>query len=74
MKFPSRFNGVNVSLLPVKVVTSSSGYLVENVYASLEIAQSVLNFNTLVGPFADKLNGSLCIRFESKEACRLLSE
>lgn len=74
MKFPPRFNGVNVHSLPVKVVASSNGYLTEAIYENLALAKAAVNLSELVGPFADSYKGTLCIRFESKAACALLSE
>ena len=79
MNFPKRFEmlGIDPRSVKVKVVyTGISGKLYQVVYDN--IAKFNLNYNNecgkLVGPMADKLNGEWCLRFESKDAYRRLSE
>lgn len=78
LRFPPAFDHLDYNqliALPTRVVDISHGYLTEATYNNLDEAALKCNgFNGYMGPFADRIDGKLCIRFESTEACRKLSE
>lgn len=74
MRFPSKFDGHDTEKLPVKLVDlDETGSLSVKVFANMTDFRSSVDLNTVIGPFADRLNDTLCIRFESKAACEMLS-
>ena len=74
MKFPTKFNGHDTTKLKVKFIDldESVGLTLE-VFDSLETFLRAVDVTLTTGPFADQLNGELCIRFESKKASAVLS-
>jgi hypothetical protein len=78
LNFPPAFDHLSFSeleRLPTRVVNVSQGCFTEATYTNLDEAAIKCNgFVGYMGPFADKIDGKLCIRFESSEACRRLSE
>lgn len=78
LNFPSAFDHLSIDELenlPTKVVFVDEGALCASLYDNIDLAALAHNgFVGYAGPFADKLDGRLCIRFESTEACRRLSE
>lgn len=78
LRFPRAFDKLTLTeleKLPVRVVNCHSGFLSERTFESLDAAATQCDgFRGYMGPFADKIDGSLCIRFESKDACARLSE
>lgn len=72
--FPRTFDGVDTTQLKVKLLDVVGGCLNCKVYENLvELTQSV-DVAHLVGPFADKYENLLCIRFETRAACEYLSQ
>lgn len=78
LRFPKAFDHLSLDQLerlPTKVVFVDNGILCGTMYDNLD--QAAIRHNGFVGyagPFADRLNGELCIRFESHEACDKLSQ
>lgn len=78
LNFPPAFDHLSfdeLERLPTKVVFIDHGVLCGAQYDNLD--EAAIKHNGFVGysgPFADKIDGKLCIRFESHEACRRLSE
>lgn len=76
LRFPKRFDhlsGESLVGLKTKIVSADGGHLAEVVYDNLNAAAAAMDLSTLAGPFGDSINGALCIRFETNEACRILS-
>ena len=78
LNFPPAFDHLSfdeLERLPTKVVDVVHGSFAVVTYDNLDAAAIKCNgFVGYMGPFADKIDGKLCIRFESSEACRRLSE
>lgn len=78
LNFPSAFDHLSVDeleKLPTKVVFVDQGTLCGAMYDNID--QAAISHNGFVGyagPFADRIDGQLCIRFESTEACDRLSK
>ena len=78
LNFPSAFDHLSLDQLerlPTKVVFVNSGAICGVTYENLDQAAIKHNgFQGYAGPFADRIDGNLCIRFESHEACERLSQ
>ena len=76
LRFPKRFahlSSADLVGLKTKIVSAHGGHLAEVVYDNLNDAAKAIDLSTLAGPFGDSINGVLCIRFETNDACRILS-
>jgi hypothetical protein len=76
LRFPKRFAHLSsdeLATLKTKVVGATNNHLSETVYENLSEAAKAENLSNLVGPFGDSIDGELCIRFETPNACRILS-
>jgi hypothetical protein len=76
LRFPRRFDGVNVNQLKVQVVfVGLTGALNTVMYNSLNELEKSKHFNLrdLGGPMAGQFNNELVIRFETDAAGEILS-
>ena len=74
MRFPKRFDGVDTESLPVQLVyIDQTGGLNFELFENMSEFREMIDLTTVVGPFAGEINGDLCVRFETKEACECLS-
>ena len=74
--FPKRFAHLlpgELAQMQTKVVYIKNGNMAQTVYANLDIALAEHKLHEFAGPFGCSHNGDLCIRFESPEACEILS-
>ena len=59
--------------LKVEVITVENNSLQRTVCSNFKEFQEKFNENDFAGPFRSKIDGELALRFESKEACEILS-
>ena len=77
IRYPKSLSELDVNVLEslkVEVITVKNNSLQRIVCANMREFEQNFNREDFVGPFKSKLNDELTLRFESADACELLSQ
>jgi hypothetical protein len=76
LKMPAKYQHLDSAIIlsmPIKLLKFKEGILETLLFANLEEFLKHHNSEEFIGPFADRLGEKECLRFETKEAARYLS-